>query len=468
MSVIRIQEGKELYPLTAAQRIFFYTLEQCPQKQILNIGTSMLIGNEIEFDYLKEAIKRTYERNEALRIRLAKTPEGETYQYIAPVEDREIEYVDLSHKSEEEVDQILREWTAVPLDQYDAPLNRMVMLNTANNYRGIYFVVNHMTLDSSGIFATFTDLVEIYCSLKYGTEYPKDMQSYIKALKKDLAYEQDSNQKKKDALYWHQKLTQSEPIYAGVLGKGRLEETRKEANNPNLRAAKLVSNDTKADQKVFHLEPYPTKELLDYCERNQIPMVCLLLMGLRTYISKQSDYEKDISIKSSVARRGTVLDKKSGGTRVHFFPCRTVVEENQTFKEGMQIIQKSQNEIFRHANYDPVALMGESREYYGYEPGLTHECMTLTYQPLSLRTKDEKLKNIDYKCKWYPNGVAAQALYLTVMHNSFDQGLDFYFEYQPSMITEKQLQDMYYYVCKIIFLGIQNEEMTVGEILRTV
>lgn len=468
MSVLKVQDGKGIYPLTAAQRVFLYTLQSCPHKQILNIGTSMLLKNDIEFDYLKEAIKRTYERNEALRIQITQTPEGEVYQYIAPIKDKEIEYADLSNQSEIEVDQILREWTEVPLDRYDKPLNRIVMVNTADDYRGIYFVVNHMTLDSSGIFAVMADLIEIYCSLKYGLDYPKEMQSYIKALKKDLAYEQDSPQRKKDALYWHQYYMQGEPIFTDIVGPARLERARKEMNNPNLRAVRLISKDTKAEHKVFHLESQPTQELLAYCEKNKLPMVCVLMMGIRTYLSKQNHFEKDISIKSTVARRATILDKKSGGTRVHFFPCRSIVEEGQTFKEGVQIIQKAQNEIFKHAHYDSVALLKEVQELYGYEPGFTHECMTLTYQPLSLRSKDERLNDIDYKCKWYPNGVAGQALYLTVMHNNFDQGLDFYFEYQPSMYTEKQLQDMYYYVCKIIFLGVLNEEMTVGEIMHTV
>ncbi|MBP3889517.1 MAG: peptide synthetase [Cellulosilyticum sp.] len=468
MSTVKIQEGKELYPLTAAQRVFFYTLQACPHKQVLNIGTSMLLNNDIDFEYLKQAIKQTYERNEALRIQITQDEEGRVYQYVAPFEEKEIEYVDLSDKSEEEIDNIFTEWTAIPLDKYDEPLNRMVMVNTPSNYRGIYFVINHMTLDSSGIFATMTDLIEIYCSLKYGLDYPKEMQSYIKALKKDLAYEQDSPQRQKDAKYWHEYYMASEPIFTDINGPVRLETTRKEMNNPNLRAARMIPQDSVAQHKVFHLETEPTAELISYCERNKLPMVCLLLMGIRTYLSKENNFEKDVTIKSTVARRGTVLEKKSGGTRVHFFPCRTIVEENQTFKEGIKVIQKAQNEIFRHSNYDPVQLLRDIQELYGYAPGFTHECMSLTYQPLSMRGKDERLNDIDYKCKWYPNGVAGQALYLTVMHSPVDQGLDFYFEYQPSMYSEKQLQDMYYYMCKIIFQGVQHEEKTVGEIMRTV
>ena len=459
---------RKLYPLTVAQKLHFYTLKCCPKKQVLNIGTSMLIKEDIDFDLLREAIYRCYDRCEALRIRFTEEKEGMVYQYIVPRETREIELMDFSHYTEEAVDEILRKWTESPFDRVDSPLNKMVMINTPNGYKGVYFLVDHMTMDSYSIITLMTDLIEIYCSLKYDMEYPKAMQSYIKALEKDLAYEKDSPQRKKDALYWHKIYEGSEPIFTDVLGTGKLEQTRKETNNPTLRAARIVSKDVSAAHKVFHLEPQPTKELLEYCEVHQIPMVCLLMMGLRTYLSKMNKNEKDVSIKTTISRRATVLDKKSGGTRIHFFPCRTVVEDEQTFMEGMKVIQQKQNEIFKHANYDPIALISECREMYGYEPGLTHECMSLTYQPLSMRSKDERLKDIDYKCKWYSNGVAGCPLYLTVMHNSEDGGLDFYFEYQTGVITEQQLEYMYYYLCKIIFMGIEHEAMTVGEILRTV
>lgn len=47
---------KRLYPLTSAQKLHFYTLKYCPKKQVLNIGTSLTIKEDINFDILKEAI----------------------------------------------------------------------------------------------------------------------------------------------------------------------------------------------------------------------------------------------------------------------------------------------------------------------------------------------------------------------------------------------------------------------------
>ena len=41
---------KKLYPLTYAQKLHFFTLRYCPKKQVLNIGTSLTIKEDINFD----------------------------------------------------------------------------------------------------------------------------------------------------------------------------------------------------------------------------------------------------------------------------------------------------------------------------------------------------------------------------------------------------------------------------------
>ena len=156
-------EGHNLYPLTAAQKIHFFTLKYCPKKQVLNIGTSMFIKDDIDFDILREAIYRCYDRCEALRIRFTEEKEGEVYQYIVDKEVRPIEQYDFSHYSEEMVDEILRKWTEVPFQRVEAPLNRIVMLSVPGGYKGIYFLVDHMTMDSYSIITFMTDLIEVYC-----------------------------------------------------------------------------------------------------------------------------------------------------------------------------------------------------------------------------------------------------------------------------------------------------------------
>ena len=44
-------------------------------------------------------------------------------------------------------------------------------------------------------------------------------------------------------------------------------------------------------------------------------MTDLLLMGLRTYLSKQNDGEPDISVRNYVSRRVSRIDRKAGAAR---------------------------------------------------------------------------------------------------------------------------------------------------------
>ena len=59
------------------------------------------------------------------------------------------------------------------------------------------------------------------------------------------------------------------------------------------------------------------------------------------------------------------------------------------FIDGVYAIRDKQNEIFRHANYDPTAYFGyRSKLYPQPNPGLTYEPISLTYQPLTLKRRD--------------------------------------------------------------------------------
>ena len=86
-----------------------------------------------------------------------------------------------------------------------------------------------------------------------------------------------------------------------------------------LRAAPTVSDSMEAAIDVFHLEEEPTKRLMTFCEQQHISLQCLLLMGIRTYLQKVNQCD-DVSIQVAYARRATLQEKKSGGTRIHSFP----------------------------------------------------------------------------------------------------------------------------------------------------
>ena len=466
---MKTRNGYKTYPLTAAQKYHFYYSQYSPGQEILNVGSSLTIQFELNIDELRKAIYKAYDRCESMRARLVYDKKEKTwYQYIVDKEEREIEYVDFSDKTMEEAEAEMTAWTRVPFGE-DVPMNKIVIIKTPDGFQGIYLLVDHMTMDAQSLILFLKDVIEIYCHMKYeGIEYPKAMSSYIKQLEKDLAYEAGSRAQKKDAEFFEKLISSSEPVYNSFFGPMKLEAERVETKNPALRAATVTSTNVEANIDLFELVADPSARLLKFCEEHHISMVCLLMMGLRTYLQKENGND-DVSITTTVARRATLSEKKSGGTRIHCFPFRTVVKETDTFLEGLKIIRDGQNQIFRHANYDPTACFAYRSKYYKLTPGQTYEPLSLTYQPLTTKDKGlDRLGDIQYKSAWYSNGVAAHALYLTVMHRAQDNGLNFSFEHQTGAIDYEGVQKIYYYMCRILFKGIENPDMTVGDIIREV
>lgn len=461
--------GKPLYPLTVAQKLHFYYQQFCPKKQVLNIGTSLTIQQSLDFGALKEAIYQAYARCESMRLRFTKDEDGNVYQYVVDREERDIEFFDFTSWQECHAEDKMKEWTSVPFERFDSPMNRIVMIITPDGFQGVYLLVDHMTMDAQSLILFLRDIIEIYCNMKYeGIDYPKPMSSYIKQLEKDLAYEDGGKSQKRDIEFFEKMISSSEPIFNSIYGSGVLEEERRKAKDSSLRAVANTSDNVDANIVTFELEADPSHRLLKFCEENHISMVCLLMMGLRTYLQKVNGND-DVSINTTVARRATLTEKKCGGTRIHCFPFRTIVDKKETFMEGLLKMRDGQNQIFRHANYDPTAYYAYRNKTYNLKPGQTYEPFSLTYQPLTMKENGlDRLGDIKYKTKWYSNGAAAHALYLTVMHRAEDNGMNFNFEHQTGAVHYENLEHLYYYLCRIMFKGIDNPHMTVGEIIESV
>ena len=465
---MKTRKGNKVYPLTAAQNLHFYCLKYCPAKQVLNIGSSLTIQVDLNWDVLRECIKEAIDRCEAMRLRFAEDKDGTVYQYVVRQDDSVIEQFDFTGWTQEEADAKMREWTETPFARYDSPMHRIVIIKMPDGFQGIYIAVDHMTMDAQSLILFFRDIIELYASRMYeGIDYPKPMSSYIKQLKKDLEYEAGSKASQKDREFFQKLIASSEPIFADIYGPGKLEAERKATGNPNLRAATNASNNVDANITTFHLETDPSARMFQFCEDQQVSMTCLLLMGLRTYLQKENNLD-DISLTTTIARRATLQEKRSGGTRIHCFPFRTIVPREDTFIEGIYKIRDMQNQYFRHANFSPTEYYYYRSQYYKLADGQTYEPLSLTYQPLAMRYEGpglEKLDGIQYRTARYSNGVAAHTLYLTVSQNATDNGLDFCFEYQTGVVTPEKLQEIYYYLCRIIFRGIEDCSRTVGEVI---
>ncbi len=456
----------QTYPLTAAQRIHYYTVSASQRDELLNIATGFYLEyGETDFDTLRECILDGYQKFESMRLRFAKDEEGNIVQYLVPTEDRYIPVVDFSAWREEDAHEEMRRWSREPLYMNGGPMNEIRMIRLPGNYEGLYMKVHHMTMDSSSIISFYSYVLQLYCSKKFeGVEAPKEPKSYLDQLKIDLNYEAGSPARKKDEEFWMKELEKPEPIYTPFSFRNRLEELRKETKNPNLRACPAHGRNIEAAILVYDLEDEPSRQLIAFSQKHHIPVAVLLLTALRTVFSKFSGGETDISVKNAVARRGTLLESQSGGSRIHFWPLRTDIPMETTFMDALKIVHAKENALLRHANYDPILYMGAVGRHFGVDGA--YECLTLTYQPMSAASlKGRNIPDIRYKSMWYSNGVALQHIYVTVMHRPDDNGFSFHMEYQKNEVSEDEVEKLYFYLCRTLFYGMEDPNRTIGEII---
>lgn len=449
------------YDLNTSQKVLLYAQTYTVHKQLNNVCTSVLVDQELDSDLLSQAIKKAYERNDALGVRLVKKGK-EIKQYFAGYEEPEIAMLDFTEKTEETMEKELYKIARKRITRYGKPLSKIYLLRSHDGRYGLYFVVSHMILDSWAISVFFKDVFAIYEALRQGTALPKPLYSYEKLLIEELNYRTtDTYQKDRKFCEEFFSADAGEPIFTHLNGSAVLEEFRKKKKDPTLRYAEVFTLNTKANNEMLLVPKELVSKMEAYCAAHKLTMQSLVLLAYRSFLSKTNNYEQDVSINTVIARRGTLREKNTGGTRVHFYPFRTIIEKDMTVKTACTMIGEKQAAIYRHASIDPLESLAIFKEKFN-TPQLGEYCTSaVTFQPVKLVVPN----GINIATKWYGNGSSAQPLYLTVMDGDGAGGLKFYYEYQTNTFSWETVKKLHSYMLKFFVAGTVYDDVTIGELL---
>lgn len=460
---------KEYYPLTAAQKMHYNWIKKYKTQQVSGVSVVASLKSPLDFGLLKKCIQLEFERYGCMRVRFTKPDEkGEIKQYIIKNDARDIPLKDLSGMSMAEADRLMQQWAYETFDGDDIPLCDISMVKLPEGYNGFFVHMDHRLIDSCGLVVMINDLMQLYAHFRFKSEYPKDLADFEEVLVKDLKKANNEKRFAKDKKFWDAQLDElGEPLYSDIQGPSVLEEARKLHGNKNLRAADIEMKDLFVEVKDYCLEPEPTRNLIDFCMNHQLSMTNLLLLGIRTYLSKVNNGQEDITIENFISRRSTHDEWTSGGSRTIMFPCRTVIPAETEFLAAAYEIQNVQNKIYMHSNYDPALIEEEMRKRYNTPENTVYESCYLTYQPMPVKMDNPYLKDIPQHSKWFANGAATKKMYLTVSHTE-NGGMNFSFHYQTAHLEEHDMELLYYYMMRILFKGIAEPDMSIGEIMAQV
>ena len=457
------------YPLTAAQNMHYQWIREYNTQQVSGVSIVASLKAELDFGLLKKCIQMEMDRYGCLRLRFTKPDkDGNVRQYLIKHDSRDIPLKDLSGMTLKEADDLMQSWAYETMDGDNRPMCDIFMVKLPEGYNGFFIHMDHRLIDSCGMVVMVSDLMQLYTHYKFGTEFPPALADFETTLANDLQKANNEKRFARDKKFWDDQLDElGEPLYSDIQGPSVLEEARKKHKNKKLRAADIERKELFVAVKDYILEPEPTKGLIDFCMNHQLSMTNLLLLAIRTYLSKVNNGQEDITIENFISRRSTHDEWTSGGSRTIMFPCRTVISGDTDFLSAAYEIQNVQNKIYMHSNYDPALIREEMKKRYNTPDDTTYESCYLTYQPMPVKVDNPILERIPMHAKWFANGAATKKMYLTVSHTA-EGGMNFSYHYQTVALEEHDMELLYYYMMRILFMGISNPDMKISEIMDQV
>lgn len=464
-----------LYELTQSQDAIMFMLAFSRHKQVTQIPTSLALGADIDFDKLEEAVNIEIKRNDCLRIRLKKAgvtlaggkiPVPKYKQYFLPeYEVRGIKR--LKFDTDEQKDAFFGKDAGTPIEVTKDEVFRIYFFTDKDGKNGLYFNVSHLIMDAYGVCVFYFDLLGVYLSLVRGTDLPKPLKPFEEVIKDELAYLNDKEAYEADRKFYEQYLKEGgEPYYTGVHGHEMLDKQRIKEHNPDLHVPDAYTMDHDEAEMLYCKIPADvSRKLLVFCQANNIAPEAVLEQGFRTYASVRNFRQKDIYSMLICNRRTKIKTKYTGGCMMVPFMFRTIISEDKTFMEALDIINAVRIKLYQHMNFPYATARAMSMSYFRYRPTQAPAFMMFSWIPVPPLPDGLDIK---FDFKFYNMGYYVLPLYMVAMPNYTDGTIDIAYLYRPSYITEENLRDFNDKAVKVIEQGLDDPGITVGELLDSI
>ncbi|MGN1417801.1 MAG: condensation domain-containing protein [Acutalibacteraceae bacterium] len=455
------------FPMATPQQFMFgMSLQYGGDYPINNIGCGYYWKGNMDFEIMRQSVLEAVERCDTMRLRFLPDEKYKILQYVAAKSEMTVETLDLSNMPRQQAHEELTKIARGPVPMFGCELHRINLVKLADGYNGIFMKLQHLAMDAFSTKIFLTDIMEIYLSKTQGRAYPKPMKPYIPTLLKEFAYLK-SEKYQIDRQYWHDSLAKMpEPIFTDYMLDNRLKKQRVE--HPEHRFADIHTGSPEEGVIIKDMSGEDTKKFMKMCDDNGLSVCAGISMGVRTALSVFNDNEEDVSFKMIVNRRGSVAEKKSGGIRINFFPMRSIISPDKTFKEAIEEIEAVQTEMYQHCNLSFVEMLEVRHESMPADAkwDSTYDSVGFSYQPLMVVPNVDEETAKSAESYWYNNGASMIPLYLTVRHRASDGGFEFVFEYRKDPDPVYDIEVFYKKLYEAMMLGADNPNIKVSEILE--
>ena len=430
-------------------------------KQVTQIPESVIVKKDIDFDLMERAFNIEIERNDCLRLRFFKE-KGKIKQYFLP--EYKISGIPvLNFSSEQERIDTLTSDARRPIKMLKGETFRVKFFRTHDNRCGVYVNIHHLVMDNAAVFTFFSDLFAVYDSLSEGTAMPKPLGKYEDIIKKELAYVADpENFKREEKAYREFMEKDGEPLYLGVEGPKFLEAERIKKKNPDIKAPSLFDPiHDKAELTKYSIPYDDSQKIFKFMEENGVSGECLVQLGMRLHVSKINNRHNDTYFIVLCPRRRTLAEKRAGGTLAAPLPQRIVLPENTTFREALEKMAEVQFWAFRHMDYPYLEYRALQQKMYNYPAAAGASTMMFSWFPLEAGS----MNKWEYEFEGYSLGRYIMVLYSFAMKDTYSGCLKLSCMHRTKFVSVEDIYSFHRGTANALKLGVENPDMTLGEIM---
>lgn len=444
----------QTYPMTPGQDIILVQQKYSYNKAVSNINMMMIFEFEIDDLLMKQALMQAILRNQAATIRVTKR-DKETRQYFSSDMPEGVAWVDLSHLSPEAAEAEIESWgrKKFPNKNYDTQLYRAKLVVLPSGERAVYFCVSHLIFDAYALIATAGDMIDTYRALLKGELLPKPLPSPLPVYQQQWDYLK-SDQLKQDQAFFRE-LFRDEPEFHSLNGRGSKEYMPGKRYGRTIRPWQI-----KVDFIDLRIPARLVKGIEELAYAMRVPTQVFYMLALRNYIAKIDDTE-DITFNHTIARRGTLAQKRAGGTMVNSVLFRMQQTNDMTVSQAAESLSQYQMRLYRHTEL-PYSLFS-----YGIKTqfNLPHLCgystVGLTFQPYSVC----QYEDMPIRMKRYNNGYGGMPTYITIMSVDNTGDLLCNYEYTLGFIREESIYNFHAYILTMFEHLIEKPDVTLQELV---
>lgn len=421
----------DYFDLTQPQMRIWETERFFQGTSINNIGGTLLLKEELDFNLWGQAINNFIECNDSVRLHIIIKDE-KPVQYLSEYKRRVFKSIDFTGKTKEEQDLWINEKMKTPFDLIDSDLFEFYLIKSWDGEQGYYIKFHHIIGDAWTISLLGTQTMENYKKLKEGINHADEMKpSYLDYLKSEQDYF-SSSKYLNDREYWSEKFK----------------------DKPNLISIKLKNKDyysSIANRKTYVIDGKQAELIRLFCEEKSTSPAVIFETALCIYIGKFLGFW-DVSFGSLVLNRSGSKEKAMTGMFISTVPLKVSINHNSTFIDLCKQIGKEHMEVFRHQRYPYNILLSEIRK--------KHKISTNLYD-FSVSYQNSKISkaNHDYsfKTNWYSNGNLAESLCLHIDDRDDAGTFVLHFDYLIDLFTEDEIHDLYKRIMLFLMQGLEDE-----------